>query len=71
MGGECVTITGISYQEGDIITCKFGKTSVEGLYINDTRVLCVTPPAREESVVEFKLEVRRGALNLTGGTRFE
>jgi hypothetical protein len=66
-----VIVTGIAYEEDDIVTCKFGKTVVDGLYINDTQSLCVTPPARVESTVEFTIEVRRGALNLTGGARFQ
>lgn len=71
LGGDSVSVSGMSVREDDQIICKFGKTAVDGIYISEDRVVCVTPPARKESVVEFRIEVRRGNLNLTGGALYQ
>lgn len=71
-GGDCVLVSGMALHEDDEILCKFGKTAVDrGLYINENQAMCVTPPAREESFVEFTMEVRRGLVNLTGGALYQ
>lgn len=71
LGGDCVAVSGLSVREDDQITCKFGKTAVDGLYINEDQAVCVTPPARKESLVEFRINIVRGNLNITGGALYQ
>jgi len=71
LGGDYVIVSGMSVEEEDIITCSFGKTAVDGLYIGEDQALCVSPPAREEAVMEFTIKITRGPLTLTGGTTFQ
>lgn len=70
-GGDSVTIQGMSVREDDIIFCKFNESTVDGLFISENLAVCVTPPAKEESVVHFRIEIVRGSLNLTGGALFQ
>lgn len=71
LGGECVTVSGITFQEEDEINCKFGEDMLGGLYISESQAACVTPSTRKESAVEFQVKVQRGALTLTGGALYQ
>lgn len=71
LGGDYLIVSGLSLREDDEIFCMFDKTEVEGLYISETRALCITPPAKEESIVEFRTIVRRGTNNITGGALYQ
>lgn len=70
LGGDVITISGISASENDNIICTFGNKEVEGLYIDENQILCITPPA-EESVVDFTISIVRKAYNITGGARYQ
>ena len=60
LGGDCLTVSGISVEQDDKITCTFEDTVVEGFYIDDKKIICVTPPQKEESVVKLRINVTRG-----------
>lgn len=66
LGGNIVAISGISLDEDDEITCKFGAGTADGVYINADQAVCIAPSAEVESVVEFVITVARGGLNLKG-----
>lgn len=71
LGGDIIFVNGLSLHEDDEIICVFGKTELEGLYLRETDALCVTPPYKEESYVDFKLVIRRGSSNITGGALYQ
>jgi hypothetical protein len=71
LGGDSILIGGLSLLEDDEITCVLDQTEVEGIYINETQALCISPPAKEESFVNFKITVRRGSINITGGALYQ
>ena len=66
-----MTVTGMSIDEDDEITCTFGETTVDGIYMSEDQVMCVTPPAKEEAVVEFRLQLQRGSQSLVGGAQYQ
>ena len=70
LGGESVVITGPMFQPDDEITCSFGEVEVAGLYMDQARAVCVTPPAVAEFLIEVALRVRRGSAELTGRANF-
>lgn len=71
LGGDSIIVSGLSLLEDDEIICVFDQTEVEGIYINETQALCITPPAKEETFVNFKTTVRRGNVNITGGALYQ
>ena len=71
LGGDSIIVGGLSLLEDDEIICVFDKTEMEGIYINESRALCISPPAKEESFVNFKTTVRRGNINITGGALYQ
>ena len=71
LGGDCVAVSGMTFHEDDQIICMFGKTAIEGLYINEDKAVCVSPPATVESIVEFKIKIMRGDLKLSGGALYQ
>ncbi len=70
LGGDVISITGVTFNENDNITCKFGKSVVEGHFITEDQAMCVSPPAPVESVVDFSVEVKKNNGVITGGTRY-
>ena len=68
LGGESVLVTGISIDENDQITCKFGENVVDGLYVSEDKALCVSPPAKKESTVAFVIEITRSGQKSMGGS---
>lgn len=70
LGGESVVITGPMFQPDDEITCAFGEVVVDGVYVDQTRAVCVVPPATAEFLIEVELSVRRGSAELTGRANF-
>ena len=70
LGGESVVITGPTFQPDDKITCAFGEVVVDGVYVDQTRAVCVAPPATAEFLIEVELSVRRGSAELTGRANF-
>ena len=70
LGGESVVITGPTFQPDDEITCAFGEVEVDGLYMDQARVICVIPAAVAEFLIEVELRVRRGSAVLTGRANF-
>ena len=71
LGGDNIVVSGLALREDDEIFCSFDKTEVDGLYINGTQAVCVTPSVEEESYVDFKVIVRRGNNNITGGALYQ
>jgi hypothetical protein len=71
LGGDGIIVGGLSLLEDDEIICVFDQIEVEGIYINETQALCISPPAKEESFVNFKATVRRGNVNVTGGALYQ
>ena len=70
LGGESVVITGPMFQPDDEITCAFGEVVVDGVYVDQTRAVCVVPPVMAEFLIEVELSVRRGSAELTGRANF-
>ena len=71
LGGERVIVDGMSVHEADRIKCSFGNVVVDGLYMNDKQVVCVSPPAKEESTVEFTIEITRANQKFIGGSLYQ
>ena len=55
MSGDDVIFT-----EDDNVTCIFGDDKVDGVYVNEEQVLCVSPELSQTGVVLFQLEVEHG-----------
>ena len=65
-----MVITGPMFQPDDEITCVFGEVEVDGLYVDQSRAICVVPPSVAEFLIEVELRVRRGNAKLTGRAKF-
>ena len=57
LGGSSVLVSGPSFtvQEEDNITCMFDDTAVNGIFISNQQVLCVSPPLSNTGRVPFRL----------------
>ena len=71
LGGDNIIVSGLSLREDDEIFCSFDKTENDGLYISETQALCVTPSSKEETYVDFRLIIKRGNNNVTGGALYQ
>ena len=71
LGGDGIIVSGIPLLESDRIVCQFGKSRVDGVYIGEDQAVCVTPPARQEGMVEFVIEIKRGSRTVTGGASYQ
>lgn len=71
LGGDTVVVSGLSLLDDDKISCVFGKTELDGLYLSENQALCVTPSYEKEGYVEFKLSVQRGNDIITGGAPYQ
>ena len=65
LGGASILVSGpyFAVQEEDQITCLFNDTAVDGIFVNNQQVLCVSPALSQTGRVPFQLLV-------TGGTEF-
>ncbi|XP_070567955.1 sushi domain-containing protein 2-like [Ptychodera flava] len=64
-GGEIIAISGLTFNTDDDIVCKFGEyPRVNGTYISQNEIQCVTPPF-------FGIGVTRIVVSLDGGATFE
>ena len=65
LGGSSILVSGpyFTVQEEDNITCLFNDTAVDGIFVNNQQVLCVSPTLSQTGRVPFQLLV-------TGGTEF-
>ena len=65
LGGSSILVSGPSFtvQEGDTIKCMFDDTAVDGIFVNNQQVLCVSPLLSQTGRMPFRLLV-------TGGTEF-
>ena len=70
LGGELITLSGVLFQENDIIFCRFGRADDKGYYINEKQVMCVTPPVESERMVDFELKIVRPTSFQFGGASF-
>ena len=62
MSGDDVTFT-----EDDVITCIFADERVDGVYVNEEQVLCVSPELPQTGIVPFRLKiVHNGTLSFRG-----
>ena len=58
LGGTPILIDpGVPLQSTDKVTCKFGGNEEEGIRINDTLALCVSPSLQHSGFVPFTLEI--------------
>ena len=72
LGGDNIIVSGLTLlREDDEIFCAFDKLEDEGLYISETQALCVTPAVKEEGYADFRLIIRRGNNNITGGALYQ
>lgn len=57
LGGSSVLVSGprFTVQEEDNITCMFDDTAVNGIFISNQQVLCVSPPLSNTGRVPFRL----------------
>ena len=62
LGGAPILVSGddVTFAENHDITCIFGDEKVDGVYVNEEQVLCVSPELPQTGVVLFQLEVERG-----------
>ena len=60
LGGSPIVVSGpyFTVQEADQITCLFNDTAVDGIFINNQQVLCVSPTLSQTGRVPFQLFVR-------------
>lgn len=65
LGGSSILVSGpyFTVQEEDQITCLFNDTEVDGIFVNNQQVLCVSPTLSQTGRVPFQLLV-------TGETEF-
>ena len=62
LGGSSVLVSGPSFtiQEDDNITCMFDDTAVDGIFVSNQQVLCVSPPLSQTGRIPFQLLVTGG-----------
>ena len=60
LGGSPIVVSGpyFTVQEADQITCLFNGTAVDGIFVNNQQVLCVSPTLSQTGRVPFQLFVR-------------
>ena len=60
LGGSPILVSGpyFAVEEEDKIICLFNGTPVDGIFINQQQVLCVSPPLSQTGRVQFQLFVR-------------
>ncbi len=54
-GGTPVIVTGVAIQEQDSLYCLFGESPVEGIYIDSTTFLCVSPRLDRPGLVRVRV----------------
>ncbi len=54
-GGTPVIVTGVAIQEQDSLYCLFGESPVEGVYIDSTTFLCVSPRLSRPGLVTVRV----------------
>lgn len=59
LGGTFIQLIGnnIKFQEGATYTCLFDQTEVEGMYLGEDKVLCISPILRRMGRIKFSLSV--------------
>jgi len=65
LGGSSILVSGpyFTVQEEDTIECMFDDSTVDGIFVSNQQVLCVSPSLSKTGRVPFQLLV-------TGGTEF-
>ena len=61
LGGAPIIVSGnnVTFREYDDMTCIFGDKRVDGVYINEEQVLCVSPGLPQTGIILFQLVVLR------------
>ena len=57
LGGTGVKVTGPCLNTTDQIICGFDNKKVEGVYIDETSLLCVSPNVSRVGEVDFELKI--------------
>ena len=72
LGGTPVLVSGPCLEETDNIVCTFDGVVVDGVYINETMALCVSPCLSTIGRVVFEVNVTtlNGTIKFEGETAF-
>ena len=57
LGGQSVNVQGPCFEPGSGLKCIFGTTEVTGVYVSETKALCISPMLRRAGRVEFAMIV--------------
>ncbi len=57
-GDTLVTITGSNFEDTGYVMCKFGEKLVEGQYINENEIKCISPQVEKPGKVHLSLAIR-------------
>ncbi len=51
-------MTGPCFEPSDSVTCRFQDVAVDGMYVSEDQLLCVTPVMKNVGEVEVMLEIK-------------
>ena len=57
LGGQSVIVQGPCFEPSSRLKCIFGTTEVTGVYVNNSKALCISPMLRRAGRVEFTIIV--------------
>ena len=69
LGGTAIKICVPFVQSNDSIECKFGDTSLPGVYLSDTEILCVSPRFSEPGPVALQYTITSDGETVFEGER--
>ena len=69
LGGTAIKICVLAVLSTDTIECKFGDTSLPGVYLSDTEILCVSPRFSEPGPVALQYTISRDGETMFEGER--
>ena len=70
LGGELITISGPTFKPDDNITCIFGTTETEGVFLTEEQCICVAPETDSDGLINLDIQIVRGTAVLKGQTKF-
>ena len=69
-GGTNVSIIGSNFEDTGFVQCQFGDKVVEGEFINNNKLACVSPPVEKPATVNLKVAVRPDEFSSGVNTKF-